>query len=52
MDAVIGNPSARQTRLWSPKAGRWITADFPVEITRVDGSDPCAEGEGEVTRTR
>jgi hypothetical protein len=36
MDVVIGNPQARQTRLWSPETGAWIVADFPVQIVEVD----------------
>jgi hypothetical protein len=43
MDAVIGNPSARQTRLWSPETRQWITADFPVEITRLDAEGNCCD---------
>ena len=36
MDAVIGNESLRQTRLWSPTTGQWTTADFPVKIVAAD----------------
>jgi hypothetical protein len=43
MDAVVGNQSARQTRLWSPETGRWITSDFPVEIIRVDAEGNCRD---------
>ena len=37
MDVVIGNDQVRQTRLWSPRSGAWMAADFPVSIVRVDG---------------
>ncbi|MFH1264873.1 MAG: polysaccharide deacetylase family protein, partial [Planctomycetota bacterium] len=36
MDVVIGNEMVRQTRVWSPETGQWTTADFPVELVRVD----------------
>ncbi len=36
MDAVIGNENVRQTRLWSPKTGRWTTTDLPVRLVTVD----------------
>ena len=32
MDVVIGNNKVRQTRVWSPREGRWITGDFPMPI--------------------
>ena len=36
MDAVIGNENVRQTRLWSPKTGRWTTTNLPVWLVTVD----------------
>jgi polysaccharide deacetylase len=37
MDVAIGNENLRQTRLWSPKTGRWTTREFPVRLVTVDG---------------
>jgi len=37
MDAVIGNERARQTRLWVPQEGRWITSHFPVKLVHGRG---------------
>ena len=34
MDAVIGNEHLRQTRVWDPKAGRWNTFPFPVQLVQ------------------
>lgn len=36
MDVVIGNDKVRQTRLWSPATGDWITTGFPAQIVQVD----------------
>ena len=36
MDVVIGNGRVRQTRVWSPKTGKWTTAELPVEIVAAD----------------
>ncbi|MBX6314314.1 MAG: VCBS repeat-containing protein, partial [Isosphaeraceae bacterium] len=36
MDVVIGNEHRRQTRLWSPKSGRWRTLEFPVALVDID----------------
>ena len=36
LDVVIGNQKLRQSRIWSPEDGRWITGPFPVEIVSVD----------------
>jgi putative membrane-bound dehydrogenase-like protein len=33
MDVVIGNDKLRQTRIWSPKEGKWIEGGFPVSLT-------------------
>src|SRR5205823_4899687 len=30
VDVVIGNDKVRQTRLWSPRTGRWVTGDSPL----------------------
>ena len=35
-DAVIGNENLRQTRVWSPEDGEWITSPFPVDLVSVD----------------
>jgi hypothetical protein len=37
MDVVIGNENVRQTRIWSPEHGTWVTTDFPASIVIVDG---------------
>lgn len=34
LDVVIGNPSVRQTRVWSPGPRQWQTTPFPVELVR------------------
>jgi hypothetical protein len=36
LDVVIGNEKLRQTRVWSPEDGRWMTSPFPVEIVSAD----------------
>jgi len=36
MDAVIGNETVRQTRIWSPEKRQWIVGDFPVPMVTVD----------------
>ncbi len=36
MDAVVGNENLRQTRVWSPKAGKWTTGEFPFPLVSVD----------------
>ena len=36
LDVVIGNEKLRQTRVWSPADGEWITGPFPVEVVSVD----------------
>lgn len=35
MDVVIGNQQVRQTRMWSPKTGRWAASAFPKRLVRV-----------------
>ena len=35
MDVVIGNERVRETRVWSPKTGRWTASDFPVQMVAV-----------------
>jgi hypothetical protein len=37
VDVVIGNEKLRQTRVWSPSEGKWLTSPFPVQIVSVDG---------------
>ncbi|MEE2947723.1 MAG: PVC-type heme-binding CxxCH protein [Verrucomicrobiota bacterium] len=36
MDAVIGNVTTQQTRLWDPKAKRWNTSPFPIRLIQID----------------
>ena len=36
MDAIIGNETLQQTRLWDPEAKRWITTSFPFQLVQVD----------------
>ena len=36
MDAVIGNETVQQTRLWDPKAKRWKTSPFPFRLAHID----------------
>lgn len=36
MDAVVGNERLRQTRIWQPATGRWVTGDFPVSLVTLD----------------
>ena len=43
LDVVIGNEKLRQTRVWSPQDGEWITSTFPVEIVSVDALGNRAE---------
>ena len=38
LDVVIGNETLRQTRLWSPEAGKWIIGDFPLVLGEPDSS--------------
>ncbi|MBN2291420.1 MAG: VCBS repeat-containing protein [Pirellulales bacterium] len=38
MDAIVANEKIRQTRIWSPKANKWITSDFPFPLVSVDGN--------------
>ncbi|MEX2185909.1 MAG: PVC-type heme-binding CxxCH protein, partial [Pirellulales bacterium] len=35
IDVVIGNEHTRQTRIWSPKSGKWIVSGFPVMLVQV-----------------
>jgi len=37
LDAVVGNASARQSRVWNPQTGAWATADFPAQLVTVAG---------------
>ena len=37
LDVVIGNEHVRQTRVWDPKASKWTTSDFPVQLVAIDG---------------
>lgn len=32
MDAVVGNASLRQTRLWQPRERRWLASGLPVQL--------------------
>ena len=32
MDVVVANGKVRQTRVWSPETGRWISTGFPVGL--------------------
>ncbi len=36
MDAVVANEHARQTRIWTPDAGKWQVGRFPLLLVRVD----------------
>ncbi|NUQ61135.1 MAG: polysaccharide deacetylase family protein [Pirellulales bacterium] len=36
MDVAIGNEKLRQTRIWSPDSGKWVTAELPVPLVTVD----------------
>jgi hypothetical protein len=37
MDALIGNPTVQQTRVWSPSTGHWSVTSLPVAMVTDDG---------------
>ncbi len=43
LDVVIGNEKVQQTRVWSPKDGKWIVSPFPIGIVSVDDQGNRAE---------
>jgi putative membrane-bound dehydrogenase-like protein len=37
MDVVIANDQVKKTRVWQPKTGSWLEADFPVSLIESGG---------------